>query len=308
MHKGKVVAEKEEFKVIDCEVCRIKHMDPIPTENEITEFYKKKYFDLIKKGGRAPEIRRLTSGGDEASFEGKWLESTLYNDVEHILMKNLPKGAKNLFDIGCGTGDFLKYMVGMGWSGIGIEPSEYVGQVVANSELTIYNRSLEEFIAVYPEYKYAFDAITLLNVLEHVLNPIKFLQITKKFLKPHSGIICVRIPNDFNELQIHAQKKLKKDLWWIAVPDHINYFNIKSLQKLLTSLDFEIIYTATDFPMELFLLMGDKYVENPEVGHICHKRRVNFELSIPDVLRSKIYQNLAKIGIGRNCMIFAKIK
>ena len=41
MHKGKVIAEKEEFKVIDCEVCRFKHLDPIPTEDEITEFYKK---------------------------------------------------------------------------------------------------------------------------------------------------------------------------------------------------------------------------------------------------------------------------
>ncbi len=308
MHKGKVVAEKGEFKVIDCEVCRFKHLDPIPTEDEIAVFYKKKYFDLIKKGGRAPEIRRLTSGGDEANSEQKWLESTLYNDIEHILTKNLPKGAKNLYDIGCGTGDFLKYMIGLGWSGIGIEPSEDVGQVVANSELIIYNRSLEEFIAEYPEYKYASDAITLLNVLEHVHNPIKFLQITKKFLKPHSGVICVRVPNDFNELQIYAQIKLTKDLWWIATPDHINYFNIESLQKLLISLDFEIIYTSTDFPMEFFLFMGDKYVENPEIGHICHKKRVNFELSIPDVLRRKIYQNLAKIGIGRNCMVFAKIK
>ena len=308
MHKGKVIAEKEKYRVIDCEVCGFKHLDPVPSEEEIKEFYKKKYFDLVKKGGRAQEIKRLMKGGEEASFELKWLKSTLYNDVNYTLTENIPKGSKNLCDIGCGTGDFLKYMMNMGWGGIGIEPSEEGAQVAANSELTIYNLSLEEFIAVYPDYKDTFNAITLLNVLEHVPNPIDVLQNAKKLLKTHTGLICVRVPNDFNELQIYAQKKLEKDLWWIAIPDHINYFNIESLQKLLISLDFEIIYTTTDFPMEFFLFMGDKYVGNPEVGHICHKKRVNFELSIPDVLRRKIYQNLAKIGIGRDCMVFARIK
>jgi len=308
MHKGKVVAEKGEYKVIDCENCGFKHLNPIPSEEEIIDFYKKRYFNLVKKGGRAPEMTRLMRGGKEAELELKWLKSTLYNDINHILKENVPNGSHSLCDIGCGTGDFLKYMMSRDWKGIGIEPSYEGGQNCSKSEFTVYNLSLEKFMTVYPEHKDTFDVITLLNVLEHVPDPVDVLQNAKKLLKPHTGLICIRVPNDFNELQIYTQKKLKKHPWWVAIPDHINYFNCESLQKLLISIGFDIIHITADFPMEFFLLMGDDYIGNPEIGSLCHRKRVSFEMLISDALRWKIYQNLSEIDVGRNCLVFAKIK
>ena len=35
-----------------------KRLDPLPTAQEISNFYEIQYYDLIQKGGRAPEIRR----------------------------------------------------------------------------------------------------------------------------------------------------------------------------------------------------------------------------------------------------------
>jgi len=58
--------------------------------------------------------------------------------------------------------------------------------------------------------------------------------------------------------------------------------------------------------MELFLLMGDNYVDNPEVGKQCHQKRVNFELSIPKELRRNLYNKLAELGLGRDCIIYAR--
>ncbi|MGB2728974.1 MAG: class I SAM-dependent methyltransferase [Halobacteriota archaeon] len=309
MHKGKVVAEKGGYKVIDCEICEFKHLDPVPSSEELLEFYQKKYYNLVKRGGRAPEIRRQMARGKEAESELEWLSRTLYSEILYVLEDQIHnhRRLKHLLDIGSGTGEFLRYMMNAGWSVIGIEPSEESVQV-ASSELTIYTTSLEEFIATHPDYKNKFDAITLLNVLEHVPNPVEFLKHTKKLLKPRTGVICIRVPNDFNELQNHAERKLNKTLWWVAIPDHINYFDIESLQKLVKSLGFEVLYTSVDFPMELFLLMGDDYIGNPEVGSLCHRKRVSFELSIPDALRREISQSLARIGIGRDCMVFAKIK
>lgn len=307
MHKGKIVAEKEKYKVIDCEICGFKHLNPLPSSKELLEFYRKKYSNLVKKGGRAPEIRRQMAGGEEAKSELEWLSSTLYSEIRYVLGKYIHKKSKHLLDIGSGTGEFLRYIMNAGWDAIGIEPSEEYVQVTANSDLTIYNMSLEKFITTHPDYKHKFDAITLLNVLEHVPNPAKFLQYSKKLLKAHTGVLCIRVPNDFTELQFYAEKKLNKTLWWVAIPDHLNYFNIESLQKLIESIGFEVLYTTADFPMELFLLMGDDYIENPEVGSLCHRKRVNFELSIASNLRQKIYQSLVKIGIGRDSMVFAKI-
>ena len=308
MHKGKVVIKTDKYTIIDCEICGFKHLDPIPTEEDLEKFYKREYLDLVKKGERAPEIRRLMSGGEEARSELKWLESTLYNDIHKILTKYLPKEARELCDIGCGTGHFLKYMSKKGWKCIGIEPSQEGSKIGKELGLAIYPLTLKEFIDTYPNMKNTFDAVTLLNVLEHVSSPFDFLNDVKKLLKPHTGIICIRVPNDFNKLQIYIQKRLKKTPWWVAVPEHINYFNITTLQKLLASLGMDIVYKTTDFPMELFLLMGYDYVNNPKIGSLCHNKRVKFELLLPNVIRRNLYKVLAAIGIGRDCLVFAKVK
>jgi len=52
--------------------------------------------------------------------------------------------------------------------------------------------------------------------------------------------------------------------------------------------------------------MGEDYIGNNEVGSKCHQKRMNFELNIPDELRRNI--SLAKSGIGRNCIMYAKLR
>jgi 2-polyprenyl-3-methyl-5-hydroxy-6-metoxy-1,4-benzoquinol methylase len=306
-HKGTLVAKKDKYKVVDCQACGFKHLDPIPTERELVDFYQKKYYNLIKVGGRAPELRRQIAGGREAQNEMKWLKSTLYKDIIYILSRNCKKRKRRLLDIGCGMGDFIRVLKGFGWEVTGIEPSEEAAKNAKNSDLTIYNMSLEKFLTLHSENEFKFHAVTLINVLEHVPNPKEFLQHTKKLLQPQEGLLCVRVPNDFNKFQFYAERKLKKSAWWVSVPDHINYFNFGSLRTLLKSLNFEIIYSSVDFPMEFFLLMGEDYIGNPNVGNLCHTRRVSFELALSDVTRRNFYQNLAKIGVGRDCLIVARL-
>jgi hypothetical protein len=71
-------------------------------------------------------------------------------------------------------------------------------------------------------------------------------------------------------------------------------------------LGFETVYSQSDFPMEMFLLMGENYVGNPEVGSRCHARRVRFDLGLQPELRRKMYSALASAGVGRTCLVFGK--
>ena len=298
----------KEYKIVKDAMYGYSRLDPIPSTEETLEFYRREYFGLAKKGGRAREIGRQMIGGEEAKSELKWLNRTLYCDILYVLENHIQKKSKCLLDIGSGTGVFLKYMVNAGWSTVGIEPSENGAQMTTNLGMSVYNTSLENFIIKYPSFKHKFDAVSLLNVLEHVPNPVEIVQIAKELLKPSTGIICIRVPNDFTEIQACAERKLNKTRWWITIPDHINYFNLKSIQKLVKQLGFEVLYKTADFPMEFFLLMGDDYVGNPELGSLCHKKRVSFELAVPDTLRRRIHHSLAEIGLGRDCVIFGRIK
>ena len=165
--------------------------------------------------------------------------------------------------------------------------------------------TIEEFKLQFKKQHF-FDAINLDSVLEHLPNPKEALEISKDFLK-NNGVIHVTVPNDFNLFQLQANKVVSKPLWWIAIPDHINYFNFETLEKLLEKVGFEIILRTTDFPMELFLLMGDDYVGNDEIGSLCHQKRMNLELNLPNNVRRKLYQKLASLGLGRECIVYGKI-
>ena len=57
MHKGKVVAEKENFKIINCEICGFKHLGPIPSKEEIKKYYERQYYQGENSKTFRPSIR-----------------------------------------------------------------------------------------------------------------------------------------------------------------------------------------------------------------------------------------------------------
>jgi 2-polyprenyl-3-methyl-5-hydroxy-6-metoxy-1,4-benzoquinol methylase len=282
-----------------------RRLDPLPDDAELTRFYESQYYDLIRKGGRAPELRRLMAGGKEGGLERRWLHETLYTDILYVLDKFVP--GKRVLDVGCGVGEFLSFLKQKKRNAAGVEPAQEAAAAAQKKGLDVRAATLEEFAGGVSGKSGKFGAVVLLNVLEHTPRPENVVELVKKVLEP-KGVICVRVPNDFSEIQLAAYDKLKKDPWWISPPDHINYFNFKSLQDFLEKLGFKIVYAQGDYPMELFLLQGDDYTGNPELGGKCHRKRVDFELSIPGELRRRMYQALALAGMGRDCLTFGRLK
>lgn len=284
-----------------------RHLDPIPSEEEINEFYQREYYKIIRETNKKKpdQLYRLTGDDDkEKTAEREWLKHTLYGDICHFLDKFAT--GKSVLDVGCGTGELMMCLTDYGLDSHGIEPSQDAYSAALKSGCKVFNRTLEEHIGLSLDEKY--DAVTLINVLEHVTDPVKMIEQIKKLIDK-DGIICISVPNEFTEIQAAAQKSLDTDdEWWVAVPDHINYFDHKSIQTFLSKLGFEVLYLQCDFPMEMFLMMGHDYIGEPSVGGKCHKRRVKFEMSLPSDLRRAMYNALGNIGVGRDCLVFGKLK
>ncbi|HEX5398545.1 MAG TPA: class I SAM-dependent methyltransferase [Verrucomicrobiae bacterium] len=282
-----------------------RHLDPIPGAEELGRFYQSRYYDLLRKGGRAPDLQRLLEGGPSGMQERQWLREGLYTDITMILAKHSP--GNRLLEVGCGVGEFLALAGEKGFDVVGTEPSAEAARLAVNRNLRVHSTTLQQFIEEnHREGKMdGFDAVVLLHVLEHVPDPVETVLQCKSLLNS-TGILCVQVPNDFTPFQRAAEKQINKHEWWVAVPDHINYFNFESLRGLLEGLGFDVVHCQGDFPMEIFLLMGDDYVGNPEVGERCHARRVRFDLALTPDLRQTIYGALAKTGIGRSCLMFAR--
>lgn len=289
------------FRIVEDATYGFRRLDPIPPEGELAVFYESRYYDLARKGNRGPDLKRLMEGGAAASKEVEWLRQGLYSDIVYTLGK--AGSGRDLLEVGCGTGDFITFAREQGFRAVGLEPSREAAEHAASQGLKVSNLTLGNFVTKHPDDR--FDVIVMLNVLEHVPDAVRTLQECKKILQP-DGMLCIRVPNDFSEIQEAAKNKLGIGPWWIAVPDHINYFNFPSLSRLLGRLGFETVHAQGDFPMEMFLLMGENYVGDPEVGSSCHARRIQFDLSVPTELRRKIYTSLASAGVGRTCLVFGK--
>lgn len=280
-----------------------KYLFPPPTTAQLNNFYIDQYYEFPTDARRAPDLQKFIQQGHVAEKEIYWLSKTLWLDIDSILRTYHGTGWEVL-DVGCGTGAFARFMTAQGRQVVGVEPSPIASTFAKQQSIPIFN-SLDDLKTSRPNG--TFRIITLLNVLEHVSKPEHLLSDVRDLLQS-GGTLIVRVPNDFSKLQEIARHTLGiEEPWWVVYPDHLNYFNDHSLAMLLSDFRFDIVEQQSDFPMELFLLFGDNYLDNPTLGAACHEKRKAFELSAPPEERRSLYRSFFKHGLGRNLLIAAKL-
>jgi len=291
------------YEIVESSQFGYKHISPIPDASELSEFYQSDYPEMLQEGEVAEDVARLLEGEEEADREREWRRATWYTDIQ-VLIETTSPSASRVLDVGAGTGEFLSYMQDEGYEVVGLEPSFKIGEKARSKGLKIHNKTIEEFV----ENRYdSFDVVTLLHVLEHVPNPVEVVESAHSLLSP-GGILVVKVPNEFNSLQVSARESLSLDDWWIVPPVHINYFDYDSLVALTESAGFTVEEKIGDFPMEIFLLMGENYVNDQDVGRKCHKKRMQFEKSLPGEVRRMLYKKLADSGLGRSATLVGVAK
>ncbi len=288
------------YDVIESGEYGFRRLSPVPSEAEIGEFYDTEYYDLIARGKRGPDVGRLMQGGKAADEQRNWQETTLYADVLDALAQHAP--GKRVLEIGCGTGDLLLHLSKSGFDASGVEIAKAAADFANARDLRVHHGAFEDYAAAEAS---SLDAVLMMNVLEQTRDPIEVIRQCNRVLVP-GGTLIVRSGNEFNVLQEAVCASQDKSQWWVSAPDQINYFNFESMTKLLTGEGFEVQDARSDFPMEMFLLMGDDYVGSPDVGKQCHQRRVQFEMSLSPEVRRDIYRSFASAGIGRCLFLVAK--
>jgi len=196
---------KDRYKVIVDPRYGYRRLDPLPTAEELDRFYSEQYYDLLAAGGRAPELRRLMKGGEEAQSELEWLSQTLWQDVLDVLTEiGAYKDEHWLLDVGCGPGHFGRYMRQASWQVVGVEPARDAAKIAQSFGLTVFS-SVEECSR---QINRRFNAVSLLNVLEHVLDPAGLLTSIRPLMGEES-ILVIQVPNDFSVIQECAYRKLE---------------------------------------------------------------------------------------------------
>jgi 2-polyprenyl-3-methyl-5-hydroxy-6-metoxy-1,4-benzoquinol methylase len=138
--------------------------------------------------------------------------------------------AATLLDVGAAAGLLLREAKAAGLDAEGVEPSESLVRAARDDELKIH-------AGVLPHPALAqkhFDIVTLIDVIEHVADPVALLRDASAYLAP--GGVIVTVTPDVGSLAA----RLLGQRWWHFRLAHVCYFNRRSLESAVASAHLKI--------------------------------------------------------------------
>lgn len=146
-------------------------------------------------------------------------------------VRGLLQGQEYVLDVGCSTGHLI--------TGIQDKAYEVYGHELSRKEVDFCKNVLKIDVDSIPLAerfeKESMDIITLIFVLEHIGDPIPFLEELKLYLKPHGKLVIV-VPNIKDALvSLYDIEEFRKFYYCI---EHLYYYSPQTLMKTLEKAGF----------------------------------------------------------------------
>ncbi|MBU6234368.1 MAG: methyltransferase domain-containing protein [Alphaproteobacteria bacterium] len=154
-------------------------------------------------------------------------------------MKRAHGQGLKLLDVGAGTGNLVEAAQRNGFDAEGVEPSAWLTQQAKAKGLKVHEGVLPHTAAQGP-----YDVVMLIDVIEHVTDPLALLRNIRAILKPNGRLYMVTPDASSFFARLLGFK------WWHYRIAHISYFNLQNLTTLAGRAGFKI--TATSRPCWYF--------------------------------------------------------
>jgi 2-polyprenyl-3-methyl-5-hydroxy-6-metoxy-1,4-benzoquinol methylase len=237
-------------------------MNPRFTDEVVAGFYDEKYF----------------RGGAGYSY---YDEREAARFARHVWKKRVEvlrrrAGGGNLLDIGCSFGGFLD-AASAHFTPYGIELSEYAGR---HAKQRFGERIHIGTILDHPFDAGAFSAVTMIEVLEHLPDPVRAVRECCRLLGK-GGILVVQTAN-----MDGLQARILKDRYAYYMPGHLSYFSKRNLSMLLLREGFRNVraYHPVEFGLLPKLLKSRSTFTSP--------------LDYRRWFRITLYHYLSKVRLG----------
>lgn len=167
------------FNVYDCVRCKIRFIDPSMTAEQQIGLYQNSR-ELEK---HFPELQEYY----EYDMTDK--SSQTFKDYSLALeqAERLVAG-RDMCEVGCGTGAFLKHAMMRGWSVTGIDASVENSAALKQSGV---DSICADIFSLEPPRRY--DCLVLWDVIEHPQDTVELLKVCRKWIKP-GGILLIATP------------------------------------------------------------------------------------------------------------------
>ena len=147
-------------KVLRCKRCDLGFLENIPSQEELYNYYREEYRKNYKS--------QMTTKGEVAK---KYFENKLpLQELRLQKIADIFTPEQNILEVGCAAGSFLHSIKGRVRSVTGVELNVEHAAYANFRGLNVINKPFDEI-----DFDVQFDVICLFHVLEHIADPIGFL-------------------------------------------------------------------------------------------------------------------------------------
>jgi 2-polyprenyl-3-methyl-5-hydroxy-6-metoxy-1,4-benzoquinol methylase/ribosomal protein S27E len=225
--KSKVTFLKNRLTYVKCVDCETVYVNPRPTPEILAECYSKSSVYEYWNKYVYPVV-------DKARRENMYRPRV--NRIIDMCVKN-KIGNCTLVEVGAGFGSFCDEAQKSGFFKrvIGVEPTPDGAESCRNKNVEVMQEPVEKIL----NFMKKVDVVASFEVIEHLFSPKLFLNHCSKILRK-GGLIVLSCPNikGFDNVTL-GKKSSTMD------HEHLNYFNPKSLNFLLSSCGFRVLEIST---------------------------------------------------------------
>lgn len=231
-HDGKQIVL---HSLLSCPSCSFIYFHPRPSAETLQDMYRKN--DMSSKRTEEDFLKILNS---HARY------SVVLSEIDWILDK-IPAGEEKgrAIDVGCLHGIFLRGLKHRGFDIFGIEPDIDVSALVRKHlQCEIFCGLLEDYDCLGKH----FNLVTMIDTLEHHLNPFRSICEASSLLK-YGGVLYISVPN-INSFSAQHDINFYPG---VEFPSHLNYFNASSLSAAVRRAGLTIVACDTfSRPADMF--------------------------------------------------------
>jgi 2-polyprenyl-3-methyl-5-hydroxy-6-metoxy-1,4-benzoquinol methylase len=180
--------------------------------------------------------KRQAGGYGDYTAQAGWRLEKSARQVREMRERTGLMGGRVL-DIGSGYGFFRVALGAAGYDHDGLEVSEFARSVASTSYgLSTHGGTLDEH---WQDWEASYDAVTLFDLIEHLEDPVGFLEQVVHVLRP-GGVVGVKTPNiDCPEAEVFGPHyhSLKRE--------HLAYFSPRSLTAAAAAAGLEPAHVTT---------------------------------------------------------------
>jgi 2-polyprenyl-3-methyl-5-hydroxy-6-metoxy-1,4-benzoquinol methylase len=268
--------------------CGLLWLDPAPLEQDLALAYAGYYTHAAQAPKRDGALRQAWTVLKEGYYARRfgyrvpgrvWKQAVsavllapfpTWRETFDILALELPPVPNGrVLEVGCGAGNSLLTLQGLGWQTQGIDFDMGAVRAARERGLSVSEGGLAE--QAYPDA--TFDAVAMVHVIEHVPDPVAVLIETRRVLRPGGRLVLIT-PNSAGR----GHRRFGRAWRGLEPPRHVQVFNRASLLRAVEAAGFADIELRSTARMASMIHQESRGIAGARVGVIDRARAFAFQL------------------------------